>query len=102
MQVITLISIWLSLLMSIITLAGAIIFWLQHSKLIVKVTPLKYYPRVTLVVPAHNEELVIGKTASAILNLYYPQDKLEVLFYADNCEDQTAAVVEKLLQKKEY
>lgn len=68
MQIITLISIWLSLLMSIITLSGAIAFWLKHSKVLVKIVPLKRYPKVTIVVPAHNEELVIEKTATAILN----------------------------------
>lgn len=102
MQIITLISIWLSLLMAIITLSGAIVFWLKHSKVIVKVTPLKHYPKVTIVVPAHNEELVIEKTATTILNLNYPKDKLEVLFYADNCEDKTAEVLDKILLNPEY
>lgn len=102
MQIITLISIWMSLLMSIITLSGAIAFWLKHSKLLVKVEPLKHYPKVTIVVPAHNEELVIEKTATAILNLNYPKDKLEVLFYADNCEDHTADVLDKVLENPEY
>lgn len=92
----------MSLLMSIVTLSGAIVFWLKYSKVIVKVTPLKYYPKVTIVVPAHNEELVIEKTATAILNLNYPKDKLEVLFYADNCEDKTAEVLDKVLQNTEY
>lgn len=102
MQIITLISIWLSLLMSIITLSGAIAFWLKHSKVLVKIVPLKRYPKVTIVVPAHNEELVIEKTATAILNLNYPKDKLEVLFYADNCEDKTADVLDEVLKNKQY
>lgn len=102
MQIITIISIWLSLLMSIITLSGAIAFWLKHSKVLVKIVPLKRYPKVTIVVPAHNEELVIEKTATAILNLNYPKDKLEVLFYADNCEDKTADVLDEVLKNKQY
>lgn len=102
MQIITLISIWLSLLISIITLTGATIFWLKYSKVLVKIEPLKRYPKVTIVVPAHNEEVVIEKTATAILNLNYPQDKLEVLFYADNCEDHTADVLDRILAKPEY
>ncbi len=89
-QIITLISIWFSLLMSLVTLAGAVKFWLKHSKVSVKIEPLKRYPQVTIVVPAHNEKLVIAKTAEAILNLNYPADKLEVLIFADNCSDKTA------------
>lgn len=102
MQIITLISIWLSQIMSIITLTGAVRFWLKHSKVLVRITPLKRYPKVTIVVPAHNEEVVIEKTATAILDLNYPTDKLEILFYADNCEDKTADVLDKVLAQKQY
>lgn len=102
MQIITLISIWISQLMSIITLAGAVLFWLIHSKVLVRITPLKRYPKVTIVVPAHNEELVIEKTATAILDLNYPKDKLEILFYADNCEDKTADVLDGILAQPQY
>lgn len=101
-QIITLISIWLSLLMSIITLSGAVLFWLKHSKILVKVDPLPHYPKITIVVPAHNEELVIEKTATAILNLNYPTNKLEILFYADNCDDHTAEVLDRVLQNDRY
>ena len=58
----TLVSIWFSLLASLVTLYGAIRFWIKHSKKIVSITPLKRYPTITIVVPAHNEELVIAKT----------------------------------------
>ncbi len=102
LQIITLISIWFSLLMSLTTLTGAVVFWLKRSKKIIKIKPLKYYPTVTLVVPAHNEELVIAKTVQAILNLNYPTDKLEILIYADNCSDHTAKIVEKIMQDPLY
>ena len=102
MQIITLISIWLSQIMSIITLTGAVRFWLKHSKVLVRITPLKRYPKVTIVVPAHNEEVVIEKTATAILDLNYPTDKLEILFYADNCEDKTADVLDGILAQPQY
>lgn len=99
LQILTLISIWLSLLMSLITLSGAIFFWLKHSKMLVKVTPLSRYPKITLVVPAHNEELVINKTTQAILDLNYPVNKLEVLIYADNCSDNTAKIAREMINQ---
>ncbi|NRN76264.1 glycosyltransferase family 2 protein [Lactobacillus helveticus] len=102
MQIITLISIWFSQLMSIITLTGAVRFWLKHSKVLVRIMPLKRYPKVTIVVPAHNEEVAIEKTATAILDLNYPKDKLEILFYADNCEDKTADVLDGILAQPQY
>lgn len=89
-MIVTLISIWSSLLMSSITLGGAVHFWLEHSRKIVDIVPLKRYPLITIVVPAHNEAVVIAQTTQAILELNYPADKVELLIFADNCNDQTA------------
>lgn len=102
LQIITLLSIWLSLLMSMITLSGAIYFWLKHSRHTVKIEKLSRYPKITLVVPAHNEEVVIQKTTNAILNLNYPSEKLEVLIFADNCEDNTAEYVREIINQKRF
>lgn len=102
MVIITLISIWSSLLMASVTLAGAIHFWLKHSQQVVDITPLKHYPTVTIVVPAHNEEVVIAQTTRAILDLNYPADKVELLIFADNCSDQTARRAQAILQMLKY
>ena len=40
----TLISIWLSAIMTIVTLIGACSFWLKYSKILIKVTKLSRYP----------------------------------------------------------
>ncbi|QLL67435.1 glycosyltransferase [Lactobacillus johnsonii] len=98
----TLVSIWFSLLASLVTLYGAIRFWIKHSKKIVSITALKRYPTITIVVPAHNEELVIAKTTKGILDLNYPASKIEVLLYADNCQDKTAAEMRKAVDMPEY
>lgn len=102
LQIITLLSIWLSLLMSMITLSGAVYFWLKHSKHTVKIEKLSRYPNITLIVPAHNEEVVIQKTTNAILNLNYPSEKLEILIFADNCEDNTAKYVREIINQKRF
>lgn len=101
-QILTLISIWLSILFSLVTLWGGVLFWLKHSKEIAKITPLEYYPTVSIVVPAHNEEAVIQKTSKAILNLNYPEDKVEILIFADNCTDRTAELAEAIGNRTEY
>ena len=101
-QILTLISIWLSILFSLVTLWGGVLFWLKHSKEIAKITPLEYYPTVSIVVPAHNEEAVIQKTSRAILNLNYPADKVEILIFADNCTDRTAELAEAIGNRTEY
>ncbi len=77
-------------------------FLVKHSKEIAKITPLEYYPTVSIVVPAHNEEAVIQKTSRAILNLNYPADKVEILIFADNCTDRTAELAEAVGNQAEY
>lgn len=47
-------------------------------------------PALAVVVPAHDEELVIGATARSLLAQLAPADRLLVV--ADNCTDQTAAL----------
>ncbi|GGI63399.1 glycosyltransferase family 2 protein [Limosilactobacillus caviae] len=101
-MIVTLLSIWSSLLMASLTLAGAVHFWLTHSKKVVDIEPLEHYPSVTIIVPAHNEEVVIAQTTRAILDLNYPTEKAELLIYADNCGDQTARRAQAVLQMIKY
>jgi cellulose synthase/poly-beta-1,6-N-acetylglucosamine synthase-like glycosyltransferase len=51
-------------------------------------------PRTTfaVVIPAHDEEEVLGSTLSAVAACDYPPDRVSVLVVADNCADRTAAV----------
>ncbi|MHA6599536.1 glycosyltransferase family 2 protein, partial [Lactobacillus gasseri] len=89
----TLVSIWFSLLASLVTLYGATCFWLKYSKKVIS---------ITIVVPAHNEEVVIANTTKGILNLNYPASKIELLLYADNCQDKTAAEMRKATDLPQY
>lgn len=49
--------------------------------------------RFVIIVPAHNEELLIGETVDSILGANYPREKLHLIVVADNCSDGTANVV---------
>lgn len=104
LYVIAIITIWLSIIMTIVTLCGGVIFIFKHlhHTNIDNLPSLKRYPKVTLVVPAHNEELVIQDTVKSILRLNYPIDKVELLVYADNCNDHTADRVRELKSLKEF
>ena len=101
-MIFALITIWISLLVSMTTLAGAVHFWLQQSKELVFVTALPSYPKVTIVVPAHNEEIVIAQTVRAILELNYPPEQVELLLFADNCNDRTAEAMRQVANLPEY
>lgn len=59
-------------------------------------TPLKkepYFPKVTLLIPAFNEEEVIQKKIENTLSLNYPSDKLEIIVCDDASIDNTNAIV---------
>jgi len=45
-----------------------------------------------ILIPAHNEEKVLGKTLAALRKLDYPQERYQVIVIADNCTDGTARI----------
>ena len=48
--------------------------------------------RFAFVVPAHDEEVVIGATLDSLNRIDYPRDRYEVVVVADNCTDTTARI----------
>ncbi len=53
---------------------------------------LPVYRHVTVIVPAHDEELVIADTLRSLVEQRYDPDRFTVLVVADNCTDRTAAI----------
>jgi cellulose synthase/poly-beta-1,6-N-acetylglucosamine synthase-like glycosyltransferase len=47
--------------------------------------------RFRIVIPAHNEDAVIGRVVTDLKNLAYRPDHFTILVLADRCTDQTAA-----------
>jgi cellulose synthase/poly-beta-1,6-N-acetylglucosamine synthase-like glycosyltransferase len=48
--------------------------------------------RFIILIPAHNEELLLGEVLRKLKALTYPSTHYEVVVIADNCQDQTAEV----------
>jgi len=51
------------------------------------------YPSCAILIPAHNEEKVIGATLDAMLRLDYPADRLSILVINDGSKDRTREIV---------
>lgn len=51
-------------------------------------------PFVSILVPAHNEEKVIGRLLHRLAELTYPKDKLEIIVINDQSEDATGRIAE--------
>jgi cellulose synthase/poly-beta-1,6-N-acetylglucosamine synthase-like glycosyltransferase len=60
-------------------------------------TPLSL-PRISLIIPARNEALVIKKTLESILASEYPCDRLEVIVVNDGSTDKTATIVNEIVR----
>jgi cellulose synthase/poly-beta-1,6-N-acetylglucosamine synthase-like glycosyltransferase len=48
--------------------------------------------RFAIIVPAHNEEMLIDKFCRKILTINYPASMREIFIIADNCTDRTADI----------
>jgi cellulose synthase/poly-beta-1,6-N-acetylglucosamine synthase-like glycosyltransferase len=52
-------------------------------------------PTCTILVPAHNEEKVIGATLESMLLLNYPKDKLKIVVINDGSTDTTKDIIRR-------
>jgi cellulose synthase/poly-beta-1,6-N-acetylglucosamine synthase-like glycosyltransferase len=57
------------------------------------------WPKVTILIPAHNEEAVIGDLLQALLEADYDEDKLRILPVNDRSEDGTKEIIDELARR---
>ncbi|EQF26291.1 glycosyl transferase 2 family protein [Clostridioides difficile CD160] len=93
----SLFSIWSLLLINIILAMGGYIFYFKNFDKEVK--KIDEYPMVSILVPAHNEAKVIGKTVESLLLLNYPKDKMELIVINDNSSDNSKEILESIKNK---
>jgi cellulose synthase/poly-beta-1,6-N-acetylglucosamine synthase-like glycosyltransferase len=53
------------------------------------------YPSCSILIPAHNEEKVIGRTIEAMLALAYPHDRLKIVVINDGSSDRTREIIQQ-------
>ncbi len=57
------------------------------------------YPKLTVVIPAHNEELGIERTLRSVLAAEYPRNRLQVIVADDGSTDSTSEIVQEFIRK---
>ncbi|MCL5877465.1 MAG: glycosyltransferase family 2 protein [Candidatus Bathyarchaeota archaeon] len=61
-----------------------------------------FEPSVTILIPARNEENVIGRLLQRLTELTYPKNKLQVIVINDASDDQTGKIVSDFHRKYPY
>ena len=54
------------------------------------------FPSISIMIPAHNEELVIERTLKTLLASDYPHDKLEIIVLNDGSTDGTQEILDRM------
>lgn len=62
-----------------------------------KQTNVKTYPKISIIIPAYNEEKVIAHTIEALLETIYP--KKEIIFVDDGSNDNTLSIATRYNEK---
>jgi len=61
-----------------------------------------YFPSVTILIPARNEEKVIGRILKRITELTYPKEKLQVIVINDGSKDKTGVIAERFAGQYDF
>jgi cellulose synthase/poly-beta-1,6-N-acetylglucosamine synthase-like glycosyltransferase len=68
---------------------------IENRKRIWNPAPPKQLPKVTVIVPACNEEECLTKTVKSLLGLNYPKNKLQIIIVDDGSVDKTLKVARR-------
>jgi len=96
----SIVSIWILLLFHVVlTYAGYRRFNVTFADTEIDWKPVDEYPIVSVLIPAHNEEMVIGRTVDSMAKLDYPKDRLEIIVINDSSTDKTGKILAEKQEK---
>ena len=90
-------AIWFMMMLNVMLSIGGYIYIYRCNQSDGHI-PLEHdeYPMVSVLVPAHNEALVVQRTVRSLLNFDYPKDKFEIIVINDNSSDDTENILSDL------
>lgn len=99
----SLILIWIMLLYHMFLMQGGFQHYLTYEKVLPEWTKQgKELPTVSILIPAHNEEVVIRQTLKAMVQLSYPKHLLEIIVINDNSSDGTGDIVQSFCEQYDH
>lgn len=98
----SLLLIWIMLLYHMFLAQGGYLYYKRYRQEIStwdkNLRALPQVPKISVFIPAHNEEMVIAQTLKAMVRLNYPKDRLEIILICDNCSDRTKEIGESFVK----
>ena len=90
-------AIWFMMMLNVILSIGGYFYIYRCNQTDGHIpVPNGEYPMVSVLVPAHNEALVVQRTVRSLLNFDYPDDKYEIIVINDNSSDDTENILSSL------
>ena len=92
-------AIWAMMLLNVALSIGGYIYIYRCNQTDGSIPIQGEYPMVSVLVPAHNEALVLKRTVQALLCFDYPRDRYEIIVINDNSTDNTEEIMEELARQ---
>src|SRR3989442_2112559 len=83
----------------VLTLAGFFHYRLSRKEQVDVDAQQFDFPKVTILIPARNEEKVIGRTLQSMVNLDYPSTQLSIIVIDDGSTDATQSIIRNFIEK---
>ena len=89
--------IWSLLLINVLLIVGGYLYYLESANY--RPPEPDRFPMVSVMVPAHNEGVVIVQTVLSLLAFNYPTNRYEIIVINDNSSDDSARLLAEIQQK---
>lgn len=97
------IIIWIALIYNLILIYFGYKYFLEMNSIKNNyLNNMTYFPEVTILIPGHNEEKVIGDTLEAMAKIDYPKDKITIFFINDNSSDNSSIIFNRFKASGNY
>lgn len=98
-EVVIYISIYLGLFITVFYFLSYLDYLRRGKKEVEKKFPKNKLPKVSILIPAYNEEKSIARTLDSILKVNYPRNKFEIIVINNNSKDKTLEEAKKYEKK---